>query len=138
MKCKTRNQIETEYDALYEKVNALISETNPCEVTIAGKTAYCMACSHRVCGDVIKPNELCCDGCKHHDISKGCQADKPLACKLWLCSHSKKKHAKIADRLYKFEQEARELFGCFFFSRGDKTEQINRILAVQSMKNADA
>ncbi len=127
MRRKTRKQIEREYDDLYEKVAKLISETNPCEVAIKNKTAYCGSCSRIVCGDVIKPNELCCDGCEHHSMTKGCQAEKPLECKLWLCSQSKTKHPVVAKKLYEFRNQAYDLFGCLLH-RGDKTETIDHII----------
>lgn len=127
MKRKTRKQLELEYDALYEKIDKLISETNPCEVTIKNKVAYCGSCSFRVCGDIIKPNELCCDKCPHHNMTTGCQADKPMNCKLWLCHQSKRKHPEVARQLFFLHEEANNLFGCLLH-RGDKKETIDHII----------
>lgn len=128
---KTRKQVEREYDKLYDKVAKLISKTNPCEVTIKNKTATCMACFKRCGGEIIQPNELCCDGCAHHNIKKGCQAEKPLMCKLWLCRHSQEKYPEVTKKLSNFRREAYKLFGVLCI-RGDKTETISHIFNMDS------
>jgi hypothetical protein len=122
----SRQQIEKEYDELYERAAKIISETNPCEVKTVNGFVRCMSCSHRVCGEVILVNELCCDGCKHHNMKKGCQAEKPLQCKLWLCEQSKRKHPNVNTQLRLLHIEAMEKFGCLL-NRGDKTESITHI-----------
>lgn len=115
-------KLESIYDALYEKADKLIKKYNPCQVQItnSGKKS-CVSCiasrnKEREGNWTIKgqENQLCCSGCKFLGPN-GCQAEKTLTCKLWLCSS---KFGVINEKLKKLEKLAEEYY--FLVFRGDK------------------
>lgn len=64
------------YDALWGRVDKFIIRVNPCKVE-AGR------CFRSRCGG----DNFCCSGCEHLGPA-GCTADKPLACRQWLCDEA--------------------------------------------------
>jgi hypothetical protein len=65
---------EVLYDALYEEVDLFMKKHNPCDIRdgkcTKGRKGY---------------NSFCCSWCPELS-DNGCIADKPLACRIWLCS----------------------------------------------------
>lgn len=62
------------YDQIFEKVDNIMKEHNPFDdidgFCTRGRLGY---------------RNFCCSGCKHLS-SDGCKANKPLLCRLWVCS----------------------------------------------------
>jgi len=74
---------------------------------------------------MAKLNSLCCTGCKHHDPSGGCRAEKPLACKTWLCP-AIPKPAPLHQRLWALSRRAQKAKLAHF--RSDKPSSIEAAL----------
>ena len=73
------NSFLEEYDKLYKKIDDFIKKVNPCKV-VDGK---CLRAQ-------LGGNNFCCgkycqiEPCKHL-TRNGCGAEKPIACRLFLC-----------------------------------------------------
>ena len=111
------------YDRLYAEAEAILKQYNPCRVHKCSAGVVCTewVCLNKDRGAIrhatdAKPNTLCCTGCQFHDKAKGCQAEKPLPCKLWLCNYAKRLFPEAEDRL----DVLRERADVFFKFRGDK------------------
>ena len=93
------------YDKLYDKVDAFMVKTNPCKVE-NGKCIRGRNGGRNFCCDVY--GEM--PKCKH--LSKdGCKANKPLACRLWLCGDARENLTPDEDlELYHLEQDFSDLF----------------------------
>lgn len=68
------------YREFYETMDEIIKETNPCDVKIENGIATCRRSRRQ--NDTT--GVLCCGGCKHLSMKKGCKV-KSLACKIWFC-----------------------------------------------------
>lgn len=86
--------IEQKFDFLYDCAVKVLSKYNPCKITFENTSVHCIGCGH----DGNKPNTLCCKGCRFH-TNKGCIAEKPLSCKLWLCETAKDKFPECRKEL---------------------------------------
>ena len=128
-----RKRVEVLYDRFYSRALAVIKKDNPCQVKREGVNVVCAECIDRRKPESIhfiddaKPNTLCCIRCEHHNPKKGCQADRPLACKLWLCQTAKKLYPEAAAELDKISTEAHEVFGTLCF-RGDRKQTVDHII----------
>ena len=123
---KKRLEVAAEilYDRLYAEAEAILKQYNPCRVHKC--SAGGVVCTEWVCLNKereairhdtdAKPNTLCCTGCQFHDKAKGCQAEKPLPSKLWLCGYAKKLFPEANDKLTVLRERA----DIFFRFRGDK------------------
>lgn len=129
---KTRRQIRAQlgriYDILFQQAEYIVRVEKPCEIKKRGATVTCVGC--RVGND--KPNVLCCIGCQWHDHAKGCQADKPLTCKAWLCSVAKDRHPETRERLRRLNQRIMKLK--FWVCRGDKRQSIDQAMRERGFK----
>ena len=111
-KKRIREALEKLYDRLYSEAEAVLNQYNPCQVGRCSAGIVCTEWREFQKPEAIKssdnnaqPNTLCCIRCRYHSPTKGCQADRPLTCKLWLCSAAKicfpvaeKKLAELRDR----------------------------------------
>jgi hypothetical protein len=106
---------ESAYDALWNKVDAFMLRVKPCAI----KNNTCL--NHRLGNN----DNFCCAGCEHLGI-KGCEADKPLTCRVWLCQvatnnlseSEREEYFKLYD----------EVFASGFFShRSSKNEVIEHL-----------
>jgi len=102
---------EASYDALWSKVDAFMLRVKPCAI----ENNTCL--NHRL-GD---GDNFCCAGCEHLGI-KGCEADKPLTCRAWLCQvatnnlseSEREEYFKLYD----------EVFASEFFSHRSSKDQV--------------
>jgi hypothetical protein len=92
----TRARLARIYDKLYAQAERLLASANPCGIHKQGGHVICNGCNKGRSSTL--PDTLCCGGCNyaagerkpsayggHHDKKRGCTAEKPLACKTWLC-----------------------------------------------------
>lgn len=112
---KISKQLEKLYDGLYAEAEAILKMYSPCEVKVRNGHVKCLGC--RVKDEVALQNELCCGGCNFHSVT-GCTAEKPLACKLWLCHTAKTKYPEVEARLSVLREIARS--NRLYVYRGDK------------------
>ena len=72
---------EKEYDELFNEVDDFIKNLNPCQI----KDNTCFR------GRTGKQN-FCCGKTPHYSVchynNNGCQANKPLFCRIWLCDEA--------------------------------------------------
>jgi hypothetical protein len=132
-KMSRRETLSQKFDELWDKANAIISAAKPCGIKSVNGEITCRGCSfHKDFRQSVyyvaeSPNILCCGGCKYHEPNKGCIAEKPLMCKLWLC-HSASKFLKgdKSLQLAEIKSQASDL-GLLCF-RGNKEESIQNAL----------
>lgn len=107
------------YDELYQKAEEFLARVNPCKV----QNGECLR-KYKYNG-----RNFCCGGCEH--IKKeGCSADKPLACKAWLCYQAYNELSSAE----KFEQkmiEAEINRNGFFVHRGTKKDVKGNIMYLE-------
>ena len=106
----------------------MIKEFNPCEVSVNNGVCRCLAAYKN--SDYAKPNELCCDDCQFH-TNKGCVAEKPLTCKLWLCPIAEQKYPEVHKKLRQLWKIA-DCFGFWAF-RGDKKMSLDNAVKIYSI-----
>jgi hypothetical protein len=137
---KSRADLEKIFDELYDRVDSLIKRHNPCQVTVTPNTRFVSGVDVRCtsnrestikCGIFDKGKrrslDLCCGGCEFHTPT-GCVAEKPMACRMWLCYTIKNnpKNADLVNQLNNLESEARR--EDFYVIRGDKKMIIDRAM----------
>jgi hypothetical protein len=127
---KTQQELEHIYDGLYDQASKVLAEINPCQHTVSAGKHTCTG-KDTVNWD-LKPQhrntpQCCCVGCKYWDY--GCKAEKPLACKVWLCSAAMYKFPKAIEALNAIGREAKR-FALLSF-RSDKTTSIKNALTIQ-------
>jgi hypothetical protein len=85
---KTRTQVRQQlnriYNRLWSRADELIKRHQPCQWHRDPEGH--MQCLGSKAG-FVPPDSACCISCKHHTPEKGCQADRPLSCRTWLCGH---------------------------------------------------
>jgi hypothetical protein len=122
-----RQRIERKFEELYAKAEVILKRYNPCAISIVNGKISCIDCGIQSRSSFFKPavpNFLCCKGCKFHDIIKGCTAEKPLTCKLWLCLTATCKFPKCHKALRKLRIEAND-WG-LYYSRGSKQDSLRK------------
>ena len=117
---KSKVSLEEKFDFLYEMAQEILAHYQPCKIKFLKNGANCIDCSKSLYRS--KPNVLCCDGCQYHTLSKGCMAEKPLTCKLWLCRTAAEKFPTCANKLDEIYEKADELDLLSF--RGDRTDSL--------------
>lgn len=107
------------FDDLYSLADKFIQKWNPCQIEIKNGVATCI--SSRTRPSFTKPRVLCCTGCEYHSATKGCTAEKPLTCKLWLCDE-----VKLPKEAWRKYDNLLDLFRKtnFRVHRGDKETSI--------------
>lgn len=116
-----KDWLSQKYDELWDKADKLLKANSPCGIKMKGGSIICRGCAEIGMGN---PNELCCGGCKFHTID-GCQAEKPLSCKLWLCNTAASHLPRsVSCELAFLESEADKLG--FITLRGDKTASMKK------------
>jgi hypothetical protein len=121
-----RRRIEAKFEELYAKAEKILAKYQPCAISVVKGKVYCVDCfanrpKNIFCEPPAKPNVLCCGGCSYHS-DKGCTAEKPLTCKLWLCLTAICKFPKCHKALRKLRIEANDWgFYCF---RGNKQDSL--------------
>lgn len=122
----TRNELEKIYDSLYSKAEKILNNFNPCEHKVISNEHQCLG---KLDNSVPKgqygsntTKQCCCIGCDFW-TEKGCGADKPLACKTWLCGISRLKYPKIKEKLDKIQFKAIHLN--IYYGRRDKKYSID-------------
>jgi len=113
-----RRRIEKEFDKLYAKAEFILSKYQPCAISKVKGTIRCIDCMDGKKW-MTTPNLLCCGGCKFHTI-KGCIAEKPLTCKLWLCGSAAVAFPECFKQLQSLSKKAIKLG--LYCARGDKKE----------------
>ena len=111
---RIRKRLEKKFDELYAKAEEILSKYKPCKITVIKGKVHCVGCSGR-----NPPNELCCGGCQFHTV-KGCIADKPLTCKLWLCNTARNDFPECDDELDVLRDKA----AMFWVYRGYKQSSL--------------
>lgn len=121
------------YDHLYAEAEAILKEHNPCRVHTCSAGVVCTewVCLRKEREAIrsytdARANTLCCTRCQFHDKAKGCQAEKPLPCKLWLCEYAKKLFPEAEKKLKALRYRA----DIFFVFRGDKKMCLGEALNV--------
>lgn len=109
--------IEEKFDFLYDCTEKVLSKYNPCKISFLKSGVNCIDCK----AGFSNPNDLCCTGCRFH-TDKGCVANKPLTCKLYLCRTATKKFPNCV-------KELNDIYACASFLRllsfrGDKKDSI--------------
>lgn len=123
MKMKLRERLEQIYDALFAEAEKILKEANNvCEFRKTSDGAVCAGCSI----GYVEPKTLCCEGCKYHSVTQGCRAEKPLACKTWLCVSRRGARPDVEAKLAQI-RTATESFG-FYKIRGDKDESLDQAI----------
>ena len=119
---KLREFLENKFEELYQKAEVVLRKHNPCAITRHKGKVYCVGCPAKqpewIYSGGVYPNALCCGGCKFH-TDKGCTAEKPLTCKLWLCATAAKFFPECDKKLKEISNEAFKWNLCV--SREDKT-----------------
>lgn len=72
---------EQEYDILYDEIMEFLKEVNPCKVKNKKCFRNQQGGRNFCCGSVNSQGKGECKHC----LSSGCTAEKPMACRLWLC-----------------------------------------------------
>lgn len=112
--------LNTWYNNLWKKADNFVKKVNPCKIE-NGKCLRAQKggrnfCCGEYCGMSVCP----------HLGESGCQAKKPLGCRLWLCEDAIEDLTKKERlRLYNLEKEFNELYrecGCPEYIRKDKDE----------------
>jgi hypothetical protein len=115
-----RRQIERKFEELYAKAEEVLKRYNPCAIIVVKGKVHCIDCGKKAKSIFFKPavqNLLCCGGCKFHN-DKGCTAEKPLTCKLWLCNTAMEQFPKCYRELRELRIEANDWI--LYAPRGDK------------------
>jgi len=124
-----RKRLVKIYNKLYGQATNLLKKHSPCAIDTSADQATCLAIRQQnragIGSGVVKPDTLCCAGCPYH-TSLGCTAEKPLACKTWLCYYAAKQNPEMAKRLCDFEHRAR--IAGLWHPRGDMKSSISRAL----------
>jgi len=119
---KLREFLESKFEELYQRAEVVLRKHNPCAITRHKGKVYCAGCPAKqpewIYSGGVYPNALCCGGCKFH-TDKGCVAEKPLTCKLWLCATATRLFPQCEAELQKINNEASGWNLCVL--RGDKT-----------------
>jgi hypothetical protein len=102
----TFDRLNTLYNKLYKRADQITKQSKPCKIS----GSKCQACGieQKPYGHTPQPGEMCCAGCSHHG-EKGCRADRPLACKTWLCPTARQAHPDVAAKLDKVASRAVDL-----------------------------
>ena len=95
------------YNRLYKKILNFMTKVNPCKV----EDGHCLRAR-------LGGNNFCCGECCQYKPCKhltkdGCSAEKPIACKLWLCREAidnltmaqRKKYYELDDEYWKFKSD---------------------------------
>lgn len=122
---KTRKQLEILFDDLYAEAEAILKLYKPCEVRVRSGHVKCLGCRKQNTSNSAQ-DELCCGGCRFHSVN-GCTAEKPLACKLWLCHEAKTKYPKAAKRLLALREIA--FSNHLYVVRGDKAKSLRNAVS---------
>lgn len=123
-KKQLRENLEAKFDGLYDKAIELLNQYNPCQIQKIGDKISC--------GGNYNGPKLCCGSCRHLSPT-GCKADKPLACRLWLCPLSERKlSSDIMKKLNDLRYEAQRLG--FWVFRGEKEESIKNAMVINKRK----
>ncbi len=137
-----RKEIEKLYDGFFAEAVAVIEQYNPCKVRKCRCGVVCTEWRARQYPGVYhfiddnKPNDLCCGGCKHHDRDRGCHAEKPLACKLWLCYSAEERYPGARKKLEDIQERAENVLGPLLF-RGDRKDSIDHIIEMGGLIDPD-
>jgi len=115
------DRLNTLYNKLYNHADRITKQVKPCGI----EGNKCRACgtSQGSYGATPQPGEMCCAGCTHHG-EKGCKADRPLACKTWLCPTARYAHPDVAHKLDKVAHRAQDLG--LWGARASKPEVMHR------------
>ena len=98
-----RERLEKVYNKLYGHAERVLKQHCPCGVS---KEGGCVSCVGSRAG-ITPSNELCCTGCEHHSTKAGCQAEKPMACKTWLCPPASETSPEASAKLGKIARQAK-------------------------------
>lgn len=115
---KFEKLLDEVFELLYAAANKIVVEEKPCEHEVTATGHTCVGKSHADGGN-NRP-QCCCAGCRFFD--NGCNAEKPLTCKCWLCPVARKKHPTTTKRLGEINHLV--LTFNFWEGRADKSESI--------------
>lgn len=127
-----RERLEKVYNKLYGQAADALSKRKPCAIDASTGRVTCLGSREGIYGDPItkakygggaEMDTLCCTGCTHH-TPQGCAAEKPLACKTWLCPHAAVKNPELAKRLR--DLQSRAMKAKVYEPRGDMPTAISR------------
>lgn len=129
-----RERLEKVYNKLYAQAADVLKKRPPCGIDPSTGQVSCHASREGLYPDPVTAakyggevdmNTLCCKGCQHWS-PQGCAAEKPLACKTWLCPNAASKHPGVAKRLR--DLQSRAMKSRLYDPRGDKTSALARAL----------
>lgn len=132
---KSRRALEKQFDSLYAQAERILKKYNPCQHKMENGKHSCLGKKHRV-WEARSYNRdrvvisCCCLGCKFWVKDKGCTANKPLSCKVWLCGIAEKLNPVVAKKLNALSQKV--ICAGFYVFRGDKNDSINGALRFQN------
>lgn len=101
--------LERIYDTLYDAADKILNKYNPCEHSFCDKKHTCLGKLIPQLGEGMhghnRTEQACCIGCEFWR-SNGCNADKPMYCKVWLCGVAINRHQDILKKLAKIKSLA--------------------------------
>jgi hypothetical protein len=127
-----RERLEKVYNKLYGQAASALQKRKPCAIDASTGRVTCLGSREGIYGDPTtsakygggaEMDTLCCTGCTHH-TPQGCAAEKPLACKTWLCPHAAVKNPELAKRLR--DLQSRAMRAKVYEPRGDMPTAISR------------
>jgi hypothetical protein len=132
--------LSQKYDELYARAEAVLKEFNPCEVCKTKRGVECFDTVRntklRGAFGINRPNLLCCNGCEFHNRKVGCTAEKPLMCKVWVCSTLRTAKPEVAKKLDIIGREARP-YGFISVMRADKPMALEYAIRLLFRNNAE-
>lgn len=123
-----RKILERIYDSLYAQAEETLKSFNPCEHKVVNQNHTCLGKEDFSApigsyGDNTTV-ACCCIGCCFWKREKGCAAEKPLACKTWLCGTAALKYPDVKNKLSEIAKMSYPLI--MYAERSDKEKSLNQ------------
>ena|SRR5438045_137094 len=112
-------KLEKAFDLILAQANDILAKANPCQHSTKCGKHSCIGMVMKDWATVTRGNEgvdACCTGCQYLG-PKGCIADGPLFCKLWLCTTAQNLNPETYNELTRLRAVGK-YFGLLYYREG--------------------